>query len=98
MARYVAVGEIVFIQEKSKLAKSSICSNPLQFLMRVVSRAEAALWYYHSFSVMDEYFAGGWPITWTRIVHPIPVLAIMVLYDNDVKAFSKYGSYCGTVS
>ena len=66
--------------------------------MRVVSRAEAALWYYHSFSVMDEYFAGGWPITWTRVVHPIPVLAIMVLYDNDVKAFSKYGSYCGTVS
>jgi len=28
---------------------------------------------------MDENFAGGWPITWTRIVHPLPVLAIMVV-------------------
>jgi hypothetical protein len=79
MARYVKIGEMPFIREKGELAKSSIRENPLGFLERILHRAEAALIYYRSFSVMDEYFGGGWPVFFTRLVHPTPVLALMIV-------------------
>lgn len=74
--RYSQVGEMDFIDEKADIAWQSIRGNPLEFLERVANRAVAALAYYTPEQLIDEYLAGGWPVRWARIVHPLPLIAI----------------------
>lgn len=74
--RYQEIGEMAFIREKAIEARAEIVQQPLAFLERVANRATAALIYYMPLRVVDEYYAGGWPILWARLVHPLPLMAI----------------------
>jgi hypothetical protein len=77
--RYRQVGEIAFIEEKGAVVRKSILENPLGFIERIGNRAVAALIYYVPFSPMEEIRSGGWPVFYTRCVHPLPVLSIAVI-------------------
>lgn len=78
-ARYKEVGEIAFIAEKGAEVQKNIRDNPLGLLERVVNRGLAALVVYTPFSMMEEYEAGGWPVFFSRCVHPLPLVAIFVV-------------------
>ncbi len=78
-ARYKEVGEIAFIAEKGAEVQKNIRDNPLGLLERIINRGIAALVFYTPFSMMEEYEAGGWPVFFSRCVHPLPLVAIFVV-------------------
>ena len=77
--RYKEVGEIAFIAEKGAEVQKSIRDNPLGLWERIVNRGIAALVFYTPFSIIEEYEAGGWPVFFSRCVHPLPLVAIFVV-------------------
>lgn len=75
--RYVEVGELAFIQERSEPTWNSIRSDPLDFVRRVINRFFAATMYYKPLVASDERMV--WPLRYIRLYFPLPFLALLVL-------------------
>ncbi len=74
--KYVAQGEIDFVQGLGEEARTSVVSSPGNYAMRVTNRLFAALWYYVPNT--PEHQPPRF-IRMVRLLYPIPCLAVGVL-------------------
>ncbi|MCU0712918.1 MAG: hypothetical protein MUC43_12725 [Pirellula sp.] len=75
--RYVEVGEVMFIQERSEPTWRSIRENPLGFVERVANRFCAAALYYVPLEPENERIL--WANRITRVYFPLPIIAFALL-------------------
>ena len=76
--RYVMLGEMAFLDEKSTLFWNAVWADPLSFADRVAQRFLAATLWYVPFNRQDA-TARPWVVWSSRLAHPLPILALLYL-------------------
>jgi hypothetical protein len=75
---YNALGEAAFLERKRQQLWEAIVADPLNFFDRVANRFLGATLWYTSFQ-RDERVRRPWVFLMTRLIHPLPFLALLVL-------------------
>ena len=78
-AEYLEMGEVAFVQEKTRLGIQAVIDAPLAYLEKVGNRCTTILLYYIP---TDDIYPGdprAWALLYTRLIHPLPLLALLLI-------------------
>jgi hypothetical protein len=83
-AEYKALGETAFLDRKREQFWQAVRAEPLDFLDRTASRFLGATVWYVPMNRADE-TGRPWAVRLTRLIHPLPFLALVVLLLGAVR-------------
>src|SRR5207249_1741185 len=80
---YIVLGERSYLERKGQQFRQAVLADPLDFLQRMGSRFLGATLWYVPF-VRAQELDRPWMIWMSRLIHPLPFLAMLFLIFSDI--------------